>query len=78
MQVMPQENKSERKLSLILLSYYSGTRIRACYETIQRLLNAANISFEFIIMDDGSKDDSYELAQLPRAEKIKKSFPPQN
>ncbi|MDD2478449.1 MAG: glycosyltransferase [Victivallaceae bacterium] len=62
MQVMPQENKSERKLSLILLSYYSGTRIRACYETIQRLLNAANISFEFIIVDDGSKVDSYELA----------------
>ena len=49
-------------LSLILLSYYSGKRIAGCYEAVKTLLDKENIPFEFIVMDDGSKDDSYALA----------------
>lgn len=51
-----------KKLSLILLSYYSGGRIAGCYATIRELLEREKIPFEFIVMDDGSKDNSYELA----------------
>ena len=35
-------------LSVILLSYYSGERIRVAYNKIKSLLNAENIPFEFI------------------------------
>lgn len=54
-----EENKL---LSIILLSYYSGERILNSYHNIKRLLDAENIPFEFIVMDDGSKDNSYTLA----------------
>jgi dolichol-phosphate mannosyltransferase len=50
------------KLSIILLSYYSGKKISDVYEKINSILNKENIDFEFIIIDDGSKDRSYELA----------------
>ncbi|MCK5823958.1 MAG: glycosyltransferase [Ichthyobacteriaceae bacterium] len=50
-------------LSIILLSYYSSQRIVKNYNDITKLLNKNNIPFEFIIIDDGSKDDSYEVAK---------------
>ena len=50
------------KLSVILLSYYSEKRIIKVYEEVSKVLNAEKIEFEFIIMDDGSKDKSYETA----------------
>ena len=49
-------------LSVILLSYYSGERIRVAYNKIKTLLDKENIPFEFIVMDDGSKDESYAIA----------------
>jgi len=49
-------------LSVILLSYYSGNRIKIVYENINDILTAENIPFELIIIDDGSKDDSYRIA----------------
>ena len=48
--------------SIILLSYYSGERIRRAYNKIKVLLDGEHIPFEFIVMDDGSKDDSYAVA----------------
>ncbi|WP_126653262.1 glycosyltransferase [Chryseobacterium aureum] len=51
-----------KKLSLILLSYYSEKRIVSVYENIKELLDRNNIPFEFIIMDDGSLDNSYKVA----------------
>lgn len=50
-------------LSLILLSYYSGERITIAYEKISELLKKENIDFEFIVIDDGSTDDSFEIAE---------------
>lgn len=49
-------------LSIILLSYYSKERIRRSYLSIKQLLDSENIPFEFIIMDDGSKDESFIMA----------------
>ena len=53
---------NDKMLSLILLSYYSQDRIERCYDRVSELLNRENIPFEFIVMDDGSKDRSYDMA----------------
>ena len=50
-------------LSLILLSYYSGDRITKAYQNITKLLNQEKIDFELIIIDDGSTDNSFEIAK---------------
>lgn len=52
-----------KKLSIIFLSYYSGNRVWRCYERLGTLLAKERIPFEFIVMDDGSKDDSYLQAR---------------
>jgi dolichol-phosphate mannosyltransferase len=49
-------------LSLILLSYYSGERIVKAYQKLSEILGNEKIPFELIIIDDGSKDNSYEIA----------------
>ena len=53
---------SKKLLSIILLSYYSGDRIVKSYDKIRTLLDSEHIPFEFIVMDDGSKDGSYAIA----------------
>ncbi|CAA7194358.1 glycosyltransferase [Chryseobacterium potabilaquae] len=64
-----------KKLSLILLSYYSEYRILKVYETVKKLLSQHNIPFEFIIIDDGSKDNSYKISlQLEQQETNVKAF----
>ncbi|NLK81550.1 MAG: glycosyltransferase, partial [Bacteroidales bacterium] len=44
--------------SIILLSYFSETRIKSVFSRVSQALEKENISFEFIIMDDGSTDKS--------------------
>ena len=56
------DNRNEKLLSLIFLSYYSGERIPKGYNAIKEVLEKEHIPFEFIVMDDGSKDDSYKIA----------------
>lgn len=51
-----------KKLSLIMLSYYSEHRIVEVFRKVKNLLSSHNIPFEFIIIDDGSKDRSYQIA----------------
>lgn len=53
---------NNRILSVILLSYYSEERIERSYLKIRDILNENHIPFEFIVMDDGSKDNSYAMA----------------
>ena len=53
---------NSKLLSIILLSYYSRERIRNSYQAIKQLLDNERIPFEFIVMDDGSEDDSYTIA----------------
>ena len=59
---METTSKTSGTLSLILLSYYSKDRIERCYLRIREILDAERIPFEFIVMDDGSEDESYALA----------------
>jgi glycosyltransferase involved in cell wall biosynthesis len=49
-------------LSIILLSYYSRNRIPDAYFKVRELMESNDIPFEFIIMDDGSEDESYAVA----------------
>lgn len=53
---------NNKLLSIIFLSYYSKDRILVAYNKIKNLLDSEKIPFEFIVMDDGSKDDSYKIA----------------
>lgn len=54
--------EDSKLLSIILLSYNSGERITNCYTKIKTCLDCEKIPFEFIVIDDGSKDNSYEIA----------------
>lgn len=56
------------RLSILLLSYYSGDRIPVVYNKLKKLFEAENIPFEMVVMDDGSKDNSFEIAQKLEAE----------
>lgn len=56
------ETSTHKLLSVILLSYYSKERILKCYKDVKAILSKEDIPFEFIIMDDGSTDDSYTIA----------------
>jgi polyisoprenyl-phosphate glycosyltransferase len=49
-------------VSVILLSYFSGNKIINAYRKVSDLLQAHDIQFEFIIIDDGSTDNSFQLA----------------
>jgi glycosyltransferase involved in cell wall biosynthesis len=49
-------------LSLILLSYYSGDRIVKAYQKLSEILGNEQIPFELVVIDDGSTDNSYEIA----------------
>lgn len=49
-------------LSIILLSFNSGERIVRAYQTLKKVFDNHQISFEFIVIDDGSQDNSYEIA----------------
>ena len=48
--------------SIILLSYYSKDRIKSVFEHVAQRMESENIPFEFVIIDDGSKDESYKVA----------------
>ncbi len=50
-------------LSLILLSYFSEERINQVHNKLSSLLSKENIDFELIIIDDGSTDNSFKIAQ---------------
>ena len=57
----------DKMLSIVFLSYFSGERVHRCYERLGALLGKEGIPFEFVVIDDGSRDDSY--AQAVKLEK---------
>jgi len=63
------DSANKGKLSVILLSYYSGDRIVTAYNQLDVVMKRENIPYEFIIVDDGSKDDSYKIAIELEAQK---------
>ena len=67
--------KTNNTLSIILASYYSETRITMCFNKIKKLLDSEQIPFELIIIDDGSKDNSYSIAlELEKLHENVKAF----
>jgi dolichol-phosphate mannosyltransferase len=50
-------------LSIVLLSYQSETRLTQTIREIIRVMEAEQIPFELVIMDDGSHDRSFEIAR---------------
>ena len=54
------ENKT---LSIIILCYYSQQKLNVAYERLSQIFEADQIPFELIIIDDGSKDNSFEIAR---------------
>ncbi|OQP64794.1 hypothetical protein A3860_18735 [Niastella vici] len=52
-----------KTLSIIILCYYSQHKLNIAYEKLRQILEAEQIPFELIIIDDGSKDNSFEIAR---------------
>jgi len=50
----------ESKLSLVIPVYQEGSHIRSSIAVISNTLNNNNIPHEFILIDDGSRDNSWE------------------
>lgn len=48
--------------SIILLSYFSADRIEPVFREVDERLKSENIEYEFIIIDDGSTDSSFQVA----------------
>lgn len=48
--------------SIILLSYFSSERIESVFNVVDKRMQDEGIAYEFIIIDDGSTDDSYQIA----------------
>lgn len=63
-----QNRTLEAKLSLVIPVYQEGSHIRSSIGVIQEILKGNNIKHEIILIDDGSKDNSWEeikkLAQV--------------
>lgn len=53
-----------KTLSIILLSFNSSEQIKWVYEQVVSVMEAEQILFELIVVDDGSVDDSYSKACL--------------
>jgi polyisoprenyl-phosphate glycosyltransferase len=53
----------DKMISVILLSYYSKEKINEVYSKVSDLFSRENIPFELIVMDDGSKDNSFQIAK---------------
>ena len=55
-------------LSIILLSYFSNNKLAKVYSNLSAFLSKNGIEFELIIIDDGSSDNSFLIAQQMEAE----------
>ncbi len=55
-------------LSLLIPAFNSAKRLRPAYEAIRNCLDTAQIPFEMLIIDDGSKDDTWEVMKTLAAE----------
>lgn len=56
-------------LSIIIPAYNEEKCIRRAYDSIQALLDRENIEGEFIFVDDGSQDNTFEIINQLSAEK---------
>ena len=62
----------DNRLSIILLSYNSEQNINNIYNGVIERLDKEGIKFELIIIDDASKDNSYEKSlQLEQVDRVR-------
>lgn len=54
-------------LSIGIPSYFSSSKLTKVYNEVEKKLSQEGIPFEIIIVDDGSKDDSFEVAKALEA-----------
>ena len=53
-----------KKLSIIVPVYYNAESLLPLYNDLrEKVLNKLSIDYELIFVDDGSKDNSYEVMQ---------------
>lgn len=58
-------NRSEQaQLSIVIPVYQEGVHIQNSIHIIDTILNVNNINHEFILVDDGSKDNTWEQLEL--------------
>jgi polyisoprenyl-phosphate glycosyltransferase len=68
-------HNQDKLISIILLSYHSQDRILSVFTRVVERMESENIPFEFIIIDDGSKDNSYQVAcELEKKDSRVKAF----
>ncbi|MBB2183664.1 glycosyltransferase family 2 protein [Lachnospiraceae bacterium MD1] len=62
------QNRSlESKLSLVIPIYQEGSHIRSSIGVIESVLIKNNLCYEFILVDDGSKDNTWsEISQMAK------------
>ncbi len=48
-------------ISIVMPVYNEGKHIASSVETVENILKNAKINYEFVLVDDGSKDDSWEI-----------------
>jgi glycosyltransferase involved in cell wall biosynthesis len=66
---------NSKLFSIILLSYYSQDRIPGVFERVANVMEKEQIPFEFIVIDDGSKDNSYKVAcELEKKDKRVRAY----
>jgi dolichol-phosphate mannosyltransferase len=58
--VINHKRTSEAKLSVVIPVYQEGSHIRNSIGVIEDVLNSNNIKHEFILIDDGSKDNTWQ------------------
>ena len=59
---MEKNNERSGKLSVILLAYFSESRLIDTTQRIAKALDSETIPYEIIIVDDGSTDNTYDIA----------------
>ncbi len=48
-------------ISIVMPIYNEGKHIASSVKTVENILKQANIKYEFVLVDDGSKDDSWKV-----------------
>lgn len=65
-----QKRTAESKLSLVIPVYQEGSHIRNSIGVIEKVLSSNSIVYEFILIDDGSKDNTWsEIKKLAEENK---------
>lgn len=58
-----EQQAHSKMMSLIILAFQSEQRLRPAYEAVVGRLQTEQIPYEIIIIDDGSKDNTWAIAQ---------------